>query len=63
MPHIDNADKKKVVADTIKILVSQINDEIELANKLRLDVKFVQNEKRGTENAHLCYFVGETISY
>jgi hypothetical protein len=60
---IKNFEQKREVAATINQLVIQINKEIEIANKLFINVQFVQNPKRGHENAHLCAFVGESFSY
>jgi hypothetical protein len=63
MTQITNNEEKQVIADKIKRLVEQINEQVELANKMFISVHFVQNPKMGHENAHLCAFVSETVSY
>ncbi len=63
MIQITNIEEKQVIADNIKRLVDEINEQVELANKMFISIQFVQNPKMSHLNSHLCAFVSETVSY
>jgi polysaccharide deacetylase 2 family uncharacterized protein YibQ len=63
MPQLKDVDKKEEVARKIKELVTQINEQLPLANHLFIGVTFTQNQRAGSQNAGLCVFISETMVY
>ncbi len=65
MIQITNTEEKQVIADRIKRLVEQINEQIELSNTNRtyIQVRFTQNTGIAPKNSHLNVFISETVSY